>query len=280
MANTNADNAGSSPPTPPRPTSARDHPRSRGVDVVAEWARDGQRGSSPLARGRPVCGGVLVVSGRIIPARAGSTLLARSASSSAWDHPRSRGVDRRSGAASSSRGGSSPLARGRRQPGDAHRGAPRIIPARAGSTHRAAAGRADPGDHPRSRGVDDSGPTGRRGLPGIIPARAGSTGWWRSSMAPPPDHPRSRGVDATVRIARVLRVGSSPLARGRRERERGLVDAHWSVPGSSPLARGRHPTSTAPTHRPRIIPARAGSTTPCVAPAPPRTDHPRSRGVD
>ena len=89
----------------------------------------------------------------------------------------------------------------------------------------------------------------------IIPARAGFTRAvpWGADRGP--DHPRSRGVYVGVHLDDDRGAGSSPLARGLRER----------------LARG--------LERIRIIPARAGFT----SRRSPRTtlsrDHPRSRGV-
>ena len=158
------------------------------------WRRRAH-GSSPLARGlrgdplRPLAGG------RIIPARAGFTCPPTSTGPPAPDHPRSRGVYRRSGSRPSGGGGSSPLARGlhSRRPGSRQRR--RIIPARAGFTVPQPAAGGLPGDHPRSRGVYrelrdldlyevGSSPLARGlryGLnrivqdAGIIPARAGFT---------------------------------------------------------------------------------------------------------
>ena len=90
---------------------------------------------------------------------------------------------------------------------------------------------------------------------GIIPARAGSTSPRATRAADGPDHPRSRGVYLQAGQARITGEGSSPLARGLRQGDR---------------LGGRLP---------RIIPARAGSTTgfPRYWRGPP--DHPRSRGV-
>ena len=49
--------------------------------------------------------------------------------------------------------------------------------------------------------------------------------------------------------------------------------------GSSPLARGLRPGCLAPARRARIIPARAGFTSPASRPTLTLPDHPRSRGV-
>ena len=171
------------------------------------------------------------------------------------DHPRSRGVYWNPAIHDAKSNGSSPLARG--------------LPAPA---ERPATGIAD---HPRSRGVylwtlessfavAGSSPLAR-GLPGtyhaygevdrIIPARAGFTPARPSRRCSSGDHPRSRGVYAGDGMARTLRGGSSPLARGLRV----------------PVGDAQRP--------PRIIPARAGFT--AFAPGSRRlvADHPRSRGV-
>ena len=152
-----------------------DHPRSRGVYGHVLRQVLGQAGSSPLARGlRPV--GFLCPHGeRIIPARAGFTRGAPSASEG--------GV------------GSSPLARGLQMHTTKGRKRHGIIPARAGFTMGASIYPITKGDHPRSRGVyidqgammrigEGSSPLAR-GLQhivegfvlivGIIPARAGFT---------------------------------------------------------------------------------------------------------
>ena len=69
------------------------------------------------------------------------------------------------------------------------------------------------------------------------------------------DHPRSRGVYTHV------------------------IPADDAEDGSSPLARGLHPIARSVADGLRIIPARAGFTSP-DGPGPARSrDHPRSRGV-
>ena len=200
----------SSRPCPGR----RDHPRSRGVYGLVRQDDPDYEGSSPLARGLPVLHEPDGTLRRIIPARAGFTTPNRAPSFTLEDHPRSRGVYRRSRRQRPRLVGSSPLARGLRRhrcpavrPGG-------IIPARAGFTTRMRPSSPTSPDHPRSRGVyDGSGrPRGAvwgssplaRGLRSleqdadtvtrIIPARAGftyGTEWVRDV---PWDHPRSRGV--------------------------------------------------------------------------------------
>ena len=212
----------------------RDHPRSRGV-YAAAWAPTGwARGSSPLARGlRDQVAGVLGFEG-IIPARAGFTRCPGSCRPGTADHPRSRGVYGPRRTSSSTRSGSSPLARGLRALTRLACEAPGIIPARAGFTAGYPAGRPPSWDHPRSRGVyavaaalGDERPGSSplaRGLPErssmsgirsrIIPARAGFTPAATGEPGSPQDHPRSRGVYRAGRSRRSVQGGSSPLARG------------------------------------------------------------------
>ena len=92
-----------------------DHPRSRGVYGPATVSKLIQVGSSPLARGLPGPEVVGLKQGRIIPARAGFTRCTIRLHYLSPDHPRSRGVYARPGAADLIGWG--------------------IIPARAGFTH-------------------------------------------------------------------------------------------------------------------------------------------------
>ena len=113
-----------------------DHPRSRGVYGVKGKGRSGSVGSSPLARGLPVCRMVVTVRVRIIPARAGFTPTSTSSRRPSEDHPRSRGVYAASRDHIIDPGGSSPLARGLPPHSCDHGGGGGIIPARAGFTSR------------------------------------------------------------------------------------------------------------------------------------------------
>ena len=171
--------------------------------------------------------------------------------------------------------GSSPLARGLQTELPRRVAIRRIIPARAGFTHWSSPPRSASKDHPRSRGVyrGESGRAARdwgssplaRGLHvylsglmryhRIIPARAGFTRLSQWSHEVPPDHPRSRGVYYLWTDAGQFGAGSSPLARGLQE----------------PSRRARAPG--------RIIPARAGFTSPTQPNPTSGPDHPRSRGV-
>ena len=171
------------------------------------------------------------------------------------------------------------------------------------------------GSSPLARGLLVlTGPDGREHR--IIPARAGFTNPHRGVSPHGVDHPRSRGVyQATERRTR-RPSGSSPLARGLRDRRRagrrmrGIIPARagftrsppsWAADardhprsrgvyrfapaaamtadGSSPLARGLHHTGTSPKRQIGIIPARAGFTQTAGSPGDRTQDHPRSRGV-
>ena len=217
-------------PLPP----ALDHPRSRGVYRIARPQAGISAGSSPLARGLRGPRGGPDRPPRIIPARAGFTLLVPVQQILREDHPRSRGVYVSPPCAEARWDGSSPLARGLHRQDGGRGGEPGIIPARAGFTPGHLPRLSEGPDHPRSRGVyryqsaDEvhkggssplarglrtqvvaAGPVAR-----IIPARAGFTPRTSSGGSPPRDHPRSRGVYRPRRLSRRTRAGSSPLARG------------------------------------------------------------------
>ena len=171
--------------------------------------------------------------------------------------------------------GSSPLARGLPPGLGPYPAGFRIIPARAGFTIALWGSPRGTTDHPRSRGVYNkpatwtdpdlgSSPLARglrrsrrwpRRRPGIIPARAGFTSTACCEDAAEKDHPRSRGVYDGRTLALTDDEGSSPLARGLRR-----------MPHIDRLGI-------------RIIPARAGFTSPHASLSASRRDHPRSRGV-
>ena len=172
-----------------------DHPRSRGVYQCGGDVAVLRDGSSPLARGLLTGGLSEPVVPRIIPARAGFTYRGGPHTGAHRDHPRSRGVYLAHQEMEAMAEGSSPLARGLRDALREIAAERRIIPARAGFTHRGSPDRNRPRDHPRSRGVyawmgshwsthRGSSPLARglrRGQgdefahDGIIPARAGFT---------------------------------------------------------------------------------------------------------
>ena len=212
--------------------------------------------------------------------------------------------------------GSSPLARGLRDPGRRRGGLGRIIPARAGFTANINVSTWAAADHPRSRGVyllirsharclSGSSPLAR-GLPaprarlggpsGIIPARAGFTRSRSRSHTPTGDHPRSRGVYSEIsglisiipwiipaRAGFTRRRLRLPGQRQDHPRSRGVYGsrqfAQHILLGSSPLARGLPPPRPQQERGAGIIPARAGFTAWWRPATWPNADHPRSRGV-
>ena len=171
------------------------------------------------------------------------------------NHPRSRGVYHSRRHSICPRAGSSPLARGLRGLPDRWRRWRRIIPARAGFTPGRPRKARRQADHPRSRGVYLLAAVGHADDDRIIPARAGFTLTPPGASIADPDHPRSRGVYDVRECCHCTVAGSSPLARG-------LLDVVAQVGAVS-----------------RIIPARAGFTTPPTCTGSPPADHPRSRGV-
>ena len=189
------------------------HPRSRGEHRHRQAHYQGDRGSSPLARGTPS----LFFPARpffgLIPARAGNTPSYRVNRLSPWAHPRSRGEHEVEVTCTSELAGSSPLARGTHQLQPIHHAPNGLIPARAGNTGALSADQTGNGAHPRSRGehfaaqIDSNAQEGSSPLArgtrnntmkkmtvdGLIPARAGNTLESRARGAPVRAHPRSRG---------------------------------------------------------------------------------------
>ena len=267
--------AGFTAPAHPGRPCPPDHPRSRGVYLPIVSCRIQHLGSSPLARGLPRSATPTGAPYRIIPARAGFTILPGLLRGAWSDHPRSRGVYGRRTPGLRGQGGSSPLARGLPTRSCAGAEADGIIPARAGFTPTGSAVSPRLRDHPRSRGVycraSRMGGSGRGSSPlargllqvvglrlgdcGIIPARAGFTRLRLRNVPSAADHPRSRGVYRLKRLTFSL------------------------PPGSSPLARGLHCFSELLLRVAGIIPARAGFTMSATGPPAAPWDHPRSRGV-
>ena len=150
---------------------------------------------------------------------------------------------------------------------------------------------------------------------GLIPARAGTTSLRRRARSSSRAHPRSRGDHNGKKPGATAPAGSSPLARGPRNRylqgsgRCGLIPARAGTTerarflaiiwGAHPRSRGDHP-STAPACdttggssplargpprgdrcskcRRGLIPARAGTTKDFTAQLAAKGAHPRSRG--
>ena len=132
------------------------HPRSRGenMDVTVEDASHG--GASPLTRGKRSGMEQRLCAPRRIPAHAGKTMQWWCQYGDLGAHPRSRGENRSAPNRAESRGGASPLTRGKPQ-GITTRAAPfGRIPAHAGKTKEGKVAVLALGAHPRSRGENAS----------------------------------------------------------------------------------------------------------------------------
>ena len=128
------------------------HPRSRGEHGNSPEMPARRPGSSPLARGTRARTNHLWSRDRLIPARAGNTLVPQESPTPFSAHPRSRGEHRPSLTARPPPAGSSPLARGTPE---SHRGGgvgAGLIPARAGNTIWLWIWQLWLAAHPRSRG--------------------------------------------------------------------------------------------------------------------------------
>ena len=110
------------------------HPRSRGENRSSASLYRLVRGSSPLARGKPIITNLPEGTRRLIPARAGKTIISTDLMPGAPAHPRSRGENAHFAGGGIAGWGSSPLARGKLRPAVATRGNHGLIPARAGKT--------------------------------------------------------------------------------------------------------------------------------------------------
>ena len=179
----------------PAQPSPRAHPRSHGGNMAFGYARIGQGGPSPLARGKRVHPPSRQRRVRPIPARTGET--ARPASSMSGD------------------AGPSPLARGKpRQAGrlpPRRRAHPR---SHGGNTSSQAIRQRQAGPSPLARGKRIELPDAP-GHYGPIPARTGETFRRCSNNRKPGAHPRSHGGNVHTRAQVRIHVGPSPLARGK-----------------------------------------------------------------
>ena len=232
------------------------HPRSRGENVLAIRRAAFHRGSSPLTRGKPAQEGNNLQTVRLIPAHAGKTRPCSSRPRTFRAHPRSRGENGFATPRVHEARGSSPLTRGKPTRAGLLGETAGLIPAHAGKTVELIDLEAGDLAHPRSRGENaladqlieirrGSSPL-TRGKPmaarrerengRLIPAHAGKTTTRSTSRPVRAAHPRSRGENTGEIEDAVREAGSSPLTRGKRERD----------------SRRRH--------RVRLIPAHAGKT--------------------
>ena len=215
------------------------HPRSRGENEG--YSLDGRLdpGSSPLTRGKLVL--MLRTGGgaRLIPAHAGKTPGGRLTPRGTAAHPRSRGENPVCAERTKCMLGSSPLTRGKRGRHRVRGPDAGLIPAHAGKTTRPPGTCVDRRAHPRSRGENNinfshenppngSSPLtrGKHALGGeavlqrrLIPAHAGKTLSGDPGDCPTVAHPRSRGENSSTCTPRPASPGSSPLTRGKLQRD-------------------------------------------------------------
>ena len=230
----------------------RAHPRSRGENRAPLDPAHTGAGSSPLTRGKRSLLFLAFAWLGLIPAHAGKTSRSPALPSIPGAHPRSRGENLPVLSALETMMGSSPLTRGKRKGRDLRDGGAGLIPAHAGKTRTDHGRRNRPRAHPRSRGENcrppssvsrakGSSPLTRGKLidvlvgqtrSGLIPAHAGKTYSWRFVAFGYRAHPRSRGENEKPRRLPRMRVGSSPLTRGKlasgvwSHRHGGLIPAH------------------------------------------------------
>ena len=234
----------------------------------------GSAGSSPRGRGKRRGRQAGRRRRRLIPARAGKTWgwLLRARPPRA--HPRAGGENPAVCVSTIPTDGSSPRGRGKHGNRLQHPNRGGLIPARAGKTrsvasmstvrpaHPRAGGEniqtavqavADFGSSPRGRGKPsgraESTPTSR-----LIPARAGKTSKEPPTFWKPRAHPRAGGEN-------VLRTQDRRTDHG-----------------SSPRGRGKHRCHARGDRRERLIPARAGKTTPLICRLRNSSAHPRAGG--
>ena len=307
--------AGNALSTPcfPNPTSV--HPRMRGERTGSRKARLTHGGSSPHARGTPTYTYSYLYLLRFIPACAGNACFSRLAALNVTVHPRMRGerVVLRDGL--SLLDGSSPHARGTREPVPGGDHPNRFIPACAGNAHLANFRCRIDTVHPRMRGertvvsrstraAVGSSPHARgtqrhRRLLGLwrrfIPACAGNAVWLNAAPTRPTVHPRMRGERRAERGRTGSLGGSSPHARGTlslyalRHSSIRFIPAcagnalfvdHDSILNTvHPRMRGERGRQAGVTpSRGRFIPACAGNASSSSVPLDAISVHPRMRG--
>ena len=257
-----------------RSTTWEDHPRACGENAGVPPRLVPHEGSSPRVRGKPRIRASRPRLSRIIPARAGKTVVVLLFMSGVPDHPRACGENSGKARDRCRTWGSSPRVRGKLTEIVVSSQEERIIPARAGKTCPAPGGGARARDHPRACGENSArlssalvppGSSPRvRGKrpplhqptrsPRIIPARAGKTTPPPPRRSGRPDHPRACGENLLEAARKVFPEGSSPRVRGKRDYKYKTV-----------LITG-------------IIPARAGKTSPPSARWAKPRDHPRACG--
>ena len=173
--------------------------------------------------------------------------------------------------------GSSPRVRGKLVAVDQADDRVRIIPARAGQTNRVRTYNRHTADHPRACGANALAGDPHNWKDGSSPRVRGKRLPWRSGTGRISDHPRACGANGIECAHRTCRHGSSPRVRGKRrllQRRRG--------PGRIIPARAGQttPVRLFTPRGGRIIPARAGQTSARDMSRNAYADHPRACGAN
>ena len=132
--------------------SPKDHPRACGENPAYNLSGDGELGSPPRMRGKPLFMALLAFSGRITPAHAGKTEEFKPAVITMSDHPRACGENIANRLLSAGLPGSPPRMRGKLSVASACVAPARITPAHAGKTLPTISPETVSSDHPRACG--------------------------------------------------------------------------------------------------------------------------------
>ena len=211
------------------------YPRARGGNFHKSMRLPAWRGLSPRTRGKPHATLHEIKLSRSIPAHAGETRLARSASSGSRVYPRARGGNHRKFFALLGVGGLSPRTRGKPCCLCGVYGVQGSIPAHAGETRTKRPKPKTQRVYPRARGGNEKltraernmrglsprtrgkhrGATHKENLLGSIPAHAGETVWYAANHAAMWVYPRARGGNLMWLTAFLIGMGLSPRTRGK-----------------------------------------------------------------
>ena len=220
------------------------HPRRCGADERDITPAGLGEGSSPQVRGRRsrLTGGWWRRG--LIPAGAGQTSVATTATSETEAHPRRCGADMIVGSGLTREPGSSPQVRGRLPAPARALVSPGLIPAGAGQTRLRSCCAAFSRAHPRRCGADVQASRTVVACGGLIPAGAGQTGCPAWPGGRRWAHPRRCGADWVCDSVSGAAGGSSPQVRGRRLVTSGAV---WAT-GAHPRRCGADPWRPATLH--------------------------------
>ncbi len=267
--------AGQPCPGPRRLVLRGVYPRTRGAtaetrcSVVSSW------GLSPHARGNHLIARHSGGTSGSIPARAGQPRSPSSCSGSARVYPRTRGATEYTSAAEIDKLGLSPHARGNQPTALFRWNGIGSIPARAGQPASEPTSTSQSWVYPRTRGATVYSPIAPSALFGLSPHARGN-------------HPRV--IRSVVSVRSIPARAGQPISAAQTPRSwrvyprtrgaTGMAYRHTDANhGLSPHARGNPITWSAPTVRPRSIPARAGQPYRVAASSGQRTVYPRTRGA-